>query len=216
MNRQSAATRWTAIACVILLCILGPYFAFGEALEAWSIATLRNANTSLKTALIATLLAADVFLPIPSSIVSTLGGTFLGVVKGTIASTAGMTIGALLGYVVGRVFRKSLAPRFLSAKSRERAEALAAQKGLWGIAFARPIPVLAEASVIVAGINSVPVVPFTLVTTLSNLGISLVYAAAGARSFTGSFAWAVAAAIGLPGIAIAVNTAIERRNKEKY
>ena len=54
--------------------------------------------------------------------------------------------------------------------------------GEWVIVVSRPIPVLAEASVLFAGLSGMPASRFLLLSTLSNLGISAVYAAVGAFS----------------------------------
>ena len=213
MGKYSIAVRWAALLCILLICILGPYFAFGEAIGARSLTLLNDAGFWGKAMLVAALLAADVFLPVPSSIVSTIGGTYLGVVGGTISSTAGMTVGALLGYMSGRVFGNSLVPRLLTPESQEQAELLTARRGLWAVAAARPVPVLAEASVIMAGVNRMPLLPFMVIASLSNLGVSLVYATAGAYSSGSSFGWALAAAIVLPGVALAVSRATARRRE---
>ena len=208
MSKFSIGVRWAALSCILLICILGPYFAFGDAIEARSLKLLNDAGTLRKAMLVAALLAADVYLPVPSSIVSTIGGTYLGVVGGTIASTVGMTVGTLFGYASGRVFGNSL-----TRDSRERAERFIARWGLWAVAVARPVPVLAEASVLLAGVNRMPLLPFALITFLANLGVSLVYATAGAHSSVSSFGWALAAAIGLPGVALAVSRAAARRRQ---
>ena len=48
------------------------------------------------------LLATDIFLPIPSSLVSTLAGWQLGAVGGTAASWIGMSLGAAIGFALAR------------------------------------------------------------------------------------------------------------------
>ena len=64
---------------------------------------------------------------------------------------------------------------------------------------ARPIPVLAEASVLGAGLSRLPFRRFALLTTLANLGIAAVYSAAGAfAAGTGSLLLAFAGALLLP------------------
>ena len=54
--------------------------------------------------------------------------------------------------------------------------------GDWTILICRPVPVLAEASVIFAGLVGAPFARFFALTALSNLGIALGYAAFGAFS----------------------------------
>jgi membrane protein DedA with SNARE-associated domain len=81
--------------------------------------------------------------------------------------------------------------------------------GVWAVAVGRPVPVLAEASVLLAGTARLPFRRFLVVCSLSNLGISLVYAVAGALSATaGSFFLALAAAVVVPAVA---SLALRRR-----
>jgi membrane protein DedA with SNARE-associated domain len=87
----------------------------------------------------------------------------------------------------------------------QRLERISRQVGDWVIVVARPVPVLAETSVLLAGMSRMPTYRFMLLTTLSNLGISLVYAAIGALSATlNSFLLAVAASILVPLAAILI------------
>jgi len=67
----------------------------------------------------------------------------------------------------------------------------------------RPIPVLAESSVVFAGLVRSQGRPFVWMTTLSNLGIAIAYAAVGAFSMEmQSFLLTFAAALALPGLAM--------------
>jgi membrane protein DedA with SNARE-associated domain len=68
---------------------------------------------------------------------------------------------------------------------------------------ARPIPVLAEASVLFAGMSRMPLNRFIMLSTLSNRSISMVYAAIGAMSATvNSFLLAMAGSILVPWLAM--------------
>jgi 3-dehydroquinate synthase len=67
----------------------------------------------------------------------------------------------------------------------------------------RGVPVLAEGSVIFAGLAGMPIGRFLLITSTANLCISAAYAGAGAYALgAGSFAAALAAAILLPGLGL--------------
>ena len=75
--------------------------------------------------------------------------------------------------------------------------------GPWALVVCRPIPVLAEASVVFAGLVRTPVAPFIWLTTLSNLGIAIAYAAVGAFSVKmESFLLTFLGALALPGLAM--------------
>lgn len=85
------------------------------------------------------LLAADVLLPVPSSIVGTMLGARLGLGMGFLTAFAGMMAGQLLAYVVSRWLL------------RGRQVELPAAPTLAMVFLSRPVPVLAEAVVFAAG-----------------------------------------------------------------
>lgn len=143
------------------------------------------------------LLALDIVLPVPSSLVSTAAGALLGPVTGTLVSTIGMTIATITGYLIGRT-GASTARRFTGEASLQRAQKLLDQHGDLALAACRPVPVLAEASAIFAGLARFPFARFLLWTTIANAITSAIYAWAGANAFLFAFA----AALGLPAIAL--------------
>jgi 3-dehydroquinate synthase len=68
---------------------------------------------------------------------------------------------------------------------------------------ARPVPVLAEASALFAGLAGVPFPRYLLITTLANTGISLVYCVAGASAREAHwFLLAFLASCAIPGLAM--------------
>jgi len=74
---------------------------------------------------------------------------------------------------------------------------------LLAIAICRPVPVAAEASIILAGISGAARGRLMSVSILSNLGISLVYATAGALAWNSqSFFYALLAAIFFPVVCL--------------
>jgi 3-dehydroquinate synthase len=82
----------------------------------------------------------------------------------------------------------------------------------WALAVMRPVPVLAEASSLFAGVAGVPIPQYLLITTLANIGISALYCAAGAKALhSSSFLLAFAASIGLPGLAMAISRFFRKR-----
>lgn len=124
----------TAALCIPLV----PFFIIGELPgERWLSA--RDDHAAAFALSGAGLLAADVLLPVPSSIVGTMLGARLGFVAGFIAAFAGMMGGQVLAYGVSR--------RLL----RKRDDSLAATPTLAVIFLTRPVPVLAEAVAIAAG-----------------------------------------------------------------
>jgi membrane protein DedA with SNARE-associated domain len=203
--------RWAALGVCLLAAILIPLALVGSQLESAVAAIARLPDAVPVSMGVAGLLAADVVLPIPSSLVSTFAGSRLGIALGALASTVGMTAGALAGYGAGRAFARPVTRRVVGSAELARAEALANRFGHWAVLVARPVPVLAEASVVLAGANGMPLPRFALLVTLSNLGISLVYACAGAYAATHSvFLVAFAAALGIPFAAILLARALPK------
>jgi uncharacterized membrane protein YdjX (TVP38/TMEM64 family) len=205
-------------ACIVLLTLLAvivcPFFLFGEDL-ARVVERLVRADTTqgALAACIVSLLAIDVFLPVPSSIVSTAAGAFLGFVAGTIVSTAGMTLGCMIAYLCGRRFGLPLLRRMVRERDLETLSARFRGSAEWALATVRPVPVLAEASALFAGVAGVPMSRYVSVTALANAGISAVYCAAGAKALeTESFLFALAGSVGLPGCVILLRTAMLRRD----
>jgi membrane protein DedA with SNARE-associated domain len=74
------------------------------------------------------------------------------------------------------------------------------------LVLCRPVPVLAEASVVFAGIVRAPFPRFAWLTAMSNLGIAAGYSAFGAFSMRiDSFLVAFIGALLLPGIALGLS-----------
>jgi uncharacterized membrane protein YdjX (TVP38/TMEM64 family) len=198
--------RWALLWIVLLGLILLPFFLFESQFSALA-AEITSSGTSrwLAASGIFVLLAFDVFLPVPSSIVSTAAGVLFGLVRGALIVWCGMMAGCLLAYLVG--VRAVAAARWIvGAENLARAEALMRKYGESAIVLCRPVPVLAEATVIFAGIVRAPFARFTALTAVSNLGIALGYSAFGAYSMRiNSFAVAFLGALLLPGIVLVIS-----------
>ncbi len=203
---MARALRWGALAALILLLILGPFALWGEPIEAWVKASdWQTTDPTGPVAILAGLLAADGLLPVPSSLVSTLLGTLLGAARGTLVGALAMTAGVILSYFLGRWGGRPLARRLVGEEGIGRAAGWLDRHGVWALAICRPLPVLAEASVIVAGLTGMQAGPVLAATGLANLGVSAIYASLGATAGgVGSLLLAVAAAFVLPGLLLLV------------
>ncbi|MCP4451931.1 MAG: VTT domain-containing protein, partial [Planctomycetes bacterium] len=156
--------------------------------------------------------------PIPSSIVSTACGLLLGATMGTAVSLLGMTISCLLGYWLGRGCGRTLAVRLVSLNDLDRFQSVHARFEDWAVVISRPIPVLAEVSVLFAGLSCMPAPRFFLLSALANMGVSLGYALVGAyASSANAFFVAFAGALLLPGLfmLVARTQLISRLNPPK-
>jgi uncharacterized membrane protein YdjX (TVP38/TMEM64 family) len=195
--------RWVILIGLMFALIIIPFLIFEkqfEALGAWLAAG--HASGWLSALTIGGLLALDVFLPVPSSIVSTGAGVLLGFWRGAAVIWVGMTVGCAIGYVFGAQ-SAGAARRLVGADGLARANQIMDRHGNWALVVCRPIPVLAESSIVFAGLVRSPVRPFVWMTTLSNLGIAIAYAAVGAFSMEmQSFLLTFAAALALPGLAM--------------
>ena len=173
------------LVCAILALILIPFFLWEDAFNglAARLVTEYRGAWWLPPA-IAGLLAGDVFLPVPSSILSTASGVLLGFAGGAATNIVGMTAGCWLGYRAGRMARR---------RSDVSLEVLWARHGERTLILTRAVPVLAEAAVLFAGMTGMPMRRFLVLTTLANIGIGTLYAAVGAFAmewnlFLGAFA----------------------------
>lgn len=178
-----------------------PFLLLEESLEAritgWLDAELPAGTAALT---VIGLLASDILLPVPSSVVSTFAGSVLGFWGGASASWCGMTAGAVIVFWLVRIFGRPLARWFSSEQDLARTDVLAARWGVLVLVLARPIPVLAEASVLLMGTARLAWWQFLIAVGLSNLGIAVVYSALGDRV---QFPIAMAASIALPLLAAA-------------
>jgi uncharacterized membrane protein YdjX (TVP38/TMEM64 family) len=172
--------------CGVLALVLVPFALFGARVDAWAAGFFHpgGAPPGWVALVIAGLLAGDVVLPVPSSLVGTAAGYLLGFAGGTAVAWAGMTAGALLGYALGARAGRPAATRLVGPAELARLEALRARFGDGVLVVTRPVPVLAEAAVVFAGVGRMPLRRFLALTAASNLGISAAYAAVGHFSFS--------------------------------
>lgn len=195
------AVRWALISIALLALILVPFFLFEDYFNhlADRVAAGGTATVTAEAAVVG-LLASDVVLPIPSSLVSATAGALLGFVRGTVYVWLGMTASCVIGYVLG-ARSAGWARRFVGEAGVARASHIADRYGSFAIVLCRPVPVFAEASVIFAGLVRAPFKPFLIVSAASNLGVALGYAAIGAFSMhADSFLVAFFGSLLVPGI----------------
>ena len=181
---------------IVLLAVRGESFV--TQLRAWQ--TSPPAPMTLAV-LVVGILAADIVLPVPSGPVSTLAGSHLGVVLGTAASTLGMTLGAAIAFAVARRFGIDKKDR--DVRDGDVSET-ANQHGPWMLVLTRPLPIIAEAAVLLAGGFGMPWRSFLPAIVVSNLAISATYATFGRHAAAhGWLPLAVCASVAAP-LAVAV------------
>lgn len=206
--------RWSLFASVVLALILVPFMLFEERMVRFSEALLHDSAGGLSVAVaVVLLLAADLFVPVPSSFVATASGLLLGLVPGMAATWVGLQSGALAGYGVGRLARRRVAARIVGeAKLQHAARSYARWGGLFLIA-SRAVPVLAEGSVVIAGVARMPLLRFSWLVGMSNLAIAAIYAGVGAYvRDVNTFLLAFAASIAIPGSLMLLYRALSARS----
>lgn len=196
--------RWFFLSLGLLLLIVVPFLLFEQQVTAWSEAILSKESPPwVIAATLVGLLASDILLPIPSSFIATASGYMLGLWWGTLATWTGLMAGTLVGYALGLRYGRSVAQRFVGESELQRVAAAHERFGNATIVALRAVPVLAEASVVLAGLSNMPLGRFVLLTALANLGIAVTYAAVGAFAVdANSFLLAFAGSIALPGLAM--------------
>jgi uncharacterized membrane protein YdjX (TVP38/TMEM64 family) len=205
--------RWALLWIALIAVVLVPFVLFEDEFNAFaSRIASGEASAGFAALAIGGLLALDVFLPVPSSIVSTAAGVLLGLWRGASVVWIGMMAGSLIGYFVG-IQSAPLARRLVGQDGLSRAGHVADRYGVWAVVICRPIPVLAEATVVFAGLIRAPLGRFVWLTAASNLGIAVGYAAIGAFSMRlDSFLMAFIGALAVPGLALLVARALPRKS----
>lgn len=171
---------WLRLAWLLLLltlCILVPFALWGGTLDRSAPLWLVQPHSAMLVAALGiALLMADVLLPIPSSVVSMALCWTLGPLWGGASVAVGLTLSFALGYALGRLapdqrIRLWVGPALWDAVGRK-----ARHQALWWIVVARPLPLLAEMSALLAGVWRVPPLRALLVAALSSFTVASLYA----------------------------------------
>ncbi|WP_044187039.1 TVP38/TMEM64 family protein [Hyalangium minutum] len=191
---------WAVLGVLLLAAILVPFFLWEDRIAAATEAFLAEPHARWVIAgVLGGLLAADIVLPVPSSIVNTAAGSLLGFWGGVGAAWAGLMVSTVVGYFLGKGASATALHRLVGSQASRGT--VAGADGTWTLVVFRTVPVLAEASVILAGFRRMPLRRFLVACALSNLGVAAAYSAIGAYAMdVGSFLLAFAGAIGVPAL----------------
>lgn len=157
------------------------------------------------------LLVADIVLPVPSSLVMLAHGALFGVVPGALLSLLGRTGNAAVGVAVGRGAGALFATRRGQAEADRRADRMVERWGLSAVVVTRPVPVLAEATVVAAGAARLSPLAVVGAAAVGAVPEAVLYAMAG-RAAASS---ATGAAVFLAGIALAAAVAAVARRRSR-
>ncbi len=175
--------RFLLVLLFLMATIVLPFAIWGDALETvLSQEKLRDwLEGSRETAWVIAigLLAVDIVMPIPSSVVIGVLGIVYGTVLGGVIAVAGLLANGLLGYAICRALGRRLAVRLAGADALGVADRLFAHQGGWIIAVSRSLPVLAEAVAMSAGLAAMPVRRMLAAMIAGAVPVGFIYAGVG-------------------------------------
>lgn len=124
------------------------------------------------------ILASDILLPVPSSVVMFTNGFVLDVAWGSLVSLFGLQIGAVVGYQLGKVGSK-----WRGNTNDQNSQFLLTKYGPWAILLSRGIPILSESICMVCGYNQVPFKTYFILNIIGYVPICILYAICGSMGF---------------------------------
>ncbi|MCO6047200.1 VTT domain-containing protein [Aeoliella sp. ICT_H6.2] len=104
----------------------------------------------LVAALVA-VLAADILLPVPSGPVITLAGGQLGIALTAASAWVGLMLGGVAAFAVTKRWGPAVARRLAAPEELDNLRATAHEHDVWLLLVTRPLPILAEATVLLCG-----------------------------------------------------------------
>jgi uncharacterized membrane protein YdjX (TVP38/TMEM64 family) len=150
---------------------------------------------------IAGLLAADIVLPVPSSLVMLLSGAAFGVWWGALVALVGSIGGEWLGFEIARRYGRPAAARLVGDAEIDRLSRIFATHGAAAVIVTRALPVVMETTSVVAGLSRMRRLRFLVSSLVGTAPIVVIYAWAGAASRdTGSLVPAVVIALAMSGL----------------
>jgi 3-dehydroquinate synthase len=204
---MQSITRFSAVFMLLLvtmmLVIVGTFTLFEQQSSQWISTVAAQLESSggvwLLALFLIAVLACDIVLPVPSSIVAVFAATTLGFWGGAGVIWLGLMLSCCFGYLIGSGSGYSMLQRCASLDDLAKAQALADKMGPGTLVALRGVPVLAETSVIAAGMIRFPLPSFLLICALTNVGLAAAYAYVGAQAGAkGSFLLVILGSIALP------------------
>jgi uncharacterized membrane protein YdjX (TVP38/TMEM64 family) len=203
-NMPKSIRKYLELFVAVLAFVLVPFFIWGDRIDvAIQDYLFLDYPNWVWIVLVVGLLALDVVLPIPASVVCVFASVKLGFLLSTFSIWSGLSCGCILGYMLGNWSTKGLFAPFTDSATyvaKEKGERnFEINHGL--IALSRSVPVLAETVAIMAGAIGYPFRWFALVSFLANAGIALTYAVmSNLFQREGNFFTILAASLLLPAI----------------
>lgn len=175
--------RFVLLFIVLVTMVLVPFFIWGDTLM--NFFTDEGSITWLKGygqwawLLAILLLVADLFLPIPATIIMAALGFIYGPIVGGLLSAIGSFISGALGYWLCRLMGENAAIKILGKKEYERGKNMSSKVGGWVVALSRWLPVFPEVVACMAGLIQMPPNNFYMALASGSLPLGFVYAVIG-------------------------------------
>lgn len=152
--------RWILVTCFLLVLFLLPFVFFEDYFNTlFSQAGIEDWLERFKTfGLLGgiLLLAADIFLPLPGTlIISTLGYVY-GPLTGGVAATVGLILSGTIAYFLCRYAGVGVTKRLLGEEAYVKGQQFSAASGGWVVAMSRWLPLLSEIVACMAGLTKMP------------------------------------------------------------
>jgi uncharacterized membrane protein YdjX (TVP38/TMEM64 family) len=154
---------------------------FGIGLEPLVMAGVAHAGIGSALTVVA-LLAIDLFLPVPSSLVMVMSGAAFGTVAGSVLSLVGSVGGEWLGFELVRRYGRRASRRIVTDEDLRRLERVFARYGAAAVVITRALPIVMETMSVVAGLSSMKRTTFLLASLAGTAPVVVVYAYAGSVS----------------------------------
>lgn len=183
--------------------VLGTWLVWGGSWEeqftlAGSVNWLEGAGPWAWAAGIA-LLAGDLILPVPGTVVISALGLIYGVMLGGTIAAVGLMTAGLFGYGLGRLFGEQFARRWLGDRDYAKGKLLFAAGGGWVVALSRALPILPEVISCTAGLVRMPFKRFLVSLGCGSVPMGFLFAAIGqaGREAPG---WAIGLSLAVPAL----------------
>ncbi len=125
------------------------------------------------------LICADLVLPVPSPSVIAALGVIYGTFAGGLYGAAALLSAGGLGYGLVRALGPKVAVLLAGERELRRLQAFFERRGAWAIVLTRPIPIVPEVVVCLAGLARMRPTTFFLALALGSFPTGFVYAALG-------------------------------------
>jgi uncharacterized membrane protein YdjX (TVP38/TMEM64 family) len=165
----------------VAIALLVPFLVAAPAVDRWFAGFEADAvATVLTAAVVIGLLTVDVVAPVPSSLVAAFAGVTFGPIVGSLLVFVGLSIGCAVGYVIGRRVGRSVGGTRYGRRAGRRVLATAAaihsRDAAIAVVVTRPVPLLAEATVVVAGLSGMRRTTFAFACLAANAVVAILFA----------------------------------------